>query len=223
MKKKDFIDCSPVRWFEKATSSVLKTGEMGLITAKKGLGKTSVLVQFGLDELLKDKSLIHVSFDQKSSNVISWYSSVLSEIAKKKHISNLAEFEDEIVKNRTILNFNQETFTLPKVAATIKALESGGIKIDSIVVDGLDLSAVSDTDLKSFVEFASKESLTVWFSYTCESEALKDTLPEEKLKLFATVAHISASGKELSLNVLKNGDGKVLLDSKTLLMSKGNL
>ena len=113
MEKKDLIAHSPVRYFDNATSAGLKDGEMGLVTAKKGLGKTSILVQFGIDSLLNDKALVHVSFDQQSSNVIAWYSSVMAEVAKKKNI-NLDEVSEEIVRNRTILNFNQETFTLPK-------------------------------------------------------------------------------------------------------------
>ena len=81
--------CKCVSWYnydwslaeyKKATSANLKAGEMGLVTAKKGLGKTSILVQFAIDSLLDGNALVHVSFDQKSSNVISWYSSVLSEI-----------------------------------------------------------------------------------------------------------------------------------------------
>ena len=47
MDKKDLIAHSPVRYFD-VTNAGLKDGEMGLITAKKGLGKTSILVQFGI-------------------------------------------------------------------------------------------------------------------------------------------------------------------------------
>lgn len=220
MEKADLVNCSPVRYFDKAISAPLKEGEMCLITAKKGLGKTSVLVQFGLDELLKDKVLVHVSFDQKSSNVISWYSSVFAEITKRRNISNLSELEDNIVKNRTILNFNQETFTLPKVVNTIKALKEGGINIASIVVDGLDLAAVDASDLKTFAEYISAEKMNAWFSYTNEASVLKDTLSGDKLDHFNTVGHIASNGKELSLSILKNGEGTVPLDSKTLLMSK---
>lgn len=220
MEKKDFIDFSPVRYFDKATTASLKAGELGLITAKKGLGKTSVLVQFGIDELLKDKTLVHVSFDQQSSNVISWYSSVLAEIAKKKNISSLAELNEDIVRNRTILNFNQETFTLPKVVNTLKALKEGGVKIDAIVVDGLDFAKVEKADLDCFAKFVKDEAMVGWFSYTNEAAALKDTLPADKLELFTTVAHLASNGSALSLDVLKNGDGKVPLDTKTLLMTK---
>ena len=218
MEKKDLIPHSPVRYFD-ATNAALKDGEMGLVTAKKGLGKTSVLVQFGIDSLLNDKALVHVSFDQQSSNVIAWYSSVMAEIAKKKSF-NLDEVNEEIVRNRTILNFNQETFTLPKVVNTLKALKDGGIKIASIVVDGLDLAKVADADLKCFADFVKAEKMTAWFSFTNEASDLKGTLDAAKLDSFATVAHLANDGNALSLTLLKNGSGKVNLDAKTLLMTK---
>ena len=218
MDKKDLIAHSPVRYFD-ATNASLKDGEMGLITAKKGLGKTSILVQFGIDSLLNDKALIHVSFDQQSSNVIAWYSSILAEIAKKKSL-NLDDVNEEIVRNRTILNFNQETFTLPKVVNTLKAMKDGGIKISSIVVDGLDMNKASAADIKCFADFIKAEKMTAWFSFTNEVADLKSTLDAEKLANFTTVAHLAAEGKNLSLAILKNGEGKVNLDAKTLLMTK---
>ncbi|MCR4733623.1 MAG: hypothetical protein K5829_01265 [Treponema sp.] len=218
MEKKDLIPHSPVRYFD-ATNAALKDGEMGLITAKKGLGKTSVLVQFGIDSLLNDKALVHVSFDQQSSNVIAWYSSVMAEIAKKKSF-NLDEVNEEIVRNRMILNFNQETFTLPKVVNTLKALKEGGSKVGTIVVDGLNLDKTSKEDLDCFAAFVKAEKMTAWFSFTNEAADLKNTLAADKLDSFATVAHLAAAGNGLALTLLKNGEGKVNLDAKTLLMTK---
>ncbi len=218
MNKKELFEHSPVRYFDE-TNAGLKAGEMGLITAKKGLGKTSILVQFGIDSLLDDKTLVHVSFDQQSSNVIAWYSSVMSEIAKKRNV-NINEINEEIVKNRTILNFNQNTFTLPKVVNTLKALKAGGITIESIVVDGLELDKTPVEDLNCFSQFVKEENMTAWFSYTNEADTLKETLPKDKLENFATVAHIASVNKELKLTLLKNGDGAITLNSKTLLMSK---
>ncbi|MCR4734208.1 MAG: hypothetical protein K5829_04265, partial [Treponema sp.] len=132
----------------------------------------------------------------------------------------LDEVNEEIVRNRTILNFNQETFTLPKVVNTLKALKDGGIKIASIVVDGLDLSKVDTADLKCFSDFVKAEKMTAWFSFTNEASDLKGTLDAEKLDTFATVAHLANEGNSLSLALLKNGSGKVNLDTKTLLMCK---
>ena len=225
MVKQDLIDFSPVRYFDNATNGGLKDGEMGIITAKKGLGQTSVLVQFGLDALIHDKHVIHVSFDQHSSNVISWYDSILAEIGKKKNIDNIGALSDAIVSNRTILNFNQENFTLPKVINTIKAMKDGGINIASLIIDGADMSKVSEADVKAVADFVKAEKMTAWFSSTNESDKLKDSLDNALLPMFSTVAHIGAAQNVVSLAVLKCegkevSDINVKLDSKTLLMAK---
>lgn len=218
LDKKELLASSPVRFFE-PTGAALDEGEIGLLTAKKGLGKTSILVQFGIDTLLKDKAIVHVSFNQKSENVITWYSSVLAEICKS-HKVDVDELSDELFRNRTILNFNQDTFTLPKVVNTLKALKDNGIKLETIIVDDLDLLKTEVSDLNCFCDFIREEKMTAWFSYNSEASDLKEILPSEKMAKFDSVAHLLPETESVSLSILKKGEGKVKLNSKTLLMTK---
>lgn len=224
MEKKNLFELSPIRYFDKVVEGGLKAGELGLITAKKGLGKTSILVQFGMDSLIAEKPLVHVSFDQHSSNVISWYSSVFSEIAKKKNISNVSELKDEVMRERTILNFNQESFSLPKVINTISALKTGGINVQTLVIDGLNIDKTSNDDIKSVADFAKDEGITVWFSDTKENDKLLDSVRSDIVSYFAVVAHIESSSGSIKLNILKSHEkenvGSVNLDTKTMLMCK---
>ena len=218
LDKKELLASSPVRFFE-STGAALDEGEIGLLTAKKGLGKTSILVQFGIDTLLKDNEIVHVSFNQKSENVITWYSSVLAEICKS-HKVDVEELSDELFRNRTILNFNQNTFTLPKVVNTLKALIDNGIKLETIIVDDLDLLKTEVSDLNCFCDFIKEEKMTAWFSYNSEASDLKEILPSEKMAKFNSVAHLLPETESVSLSILKKGEGKVKLNSKTLLMTK---
>ena len=218
LDKKELLASSPVRFFE-PTGAALDDGEIGLLTAKKGLGKTSILVQFGIDTLLKDKAIVHVSFNQKSENVITWYSSVLAEICKS-HKVDVDELSDELFRNRTILNFNQDTFTLPKVVNTLKALKDNGIKLETIIVDDLDLLKTEVSDLNCFCDFIKEEKMTAWFSYNSEASDLNQILPSEKMAKFESVAHLLPETESVSLSILKKGEGKVKLNSKTLLMTK---
>lgn len=218
LDKKELLASSPVRFFE-PTGAALDEGEIGLLTAKKGLGKTSILVQFGIDTLLKDKAIVHVSFNQKSENVITWYSSVLAEICKS-HKVDVDELSDELFRNRTILNFNQNTFTLPKVVNTLNALKDNGIKLETIIVDDLDLLKTEVSDLNCFCDFIKEEKMTAWFSYNSEASDLNQILPSEKMAKFNSVAHLLPETESVSLSILKKGEGKVKLNSKTLLMTK---
>ena len=76
MVKEDLIERSAVRNFEKALGGALQPGEIGIVTAKRGVGKTSMLVQLGLDQLLQGKPIVHISFSQQTDYAITWYNNM---------------------------------------------------------------------------------------------------------------------------------------------------
>lgn len=224
MVKQDLYNKSPVRLFDAATEGGLKEGGLGLVTSKKGLGKTSVLVQFGMDTLLKDEQLVHVTFDLHSSNVISWYDGIFAEIAKKS-AGNSAELKTDVVSKRTILNFSLDNFSVTKVVNTLKALSAAGIAVKGVVMDGIDFTKVSEDDVKAVADYAQSEKVTVWTSATSEGAKLADVVPANLEKYFNVVVNLAQTGSNVAVDVLKLGDKKdvesgLKLDSKTLLISK---
>ncbi|WP_443741214.1 ATPase domain-containing protein [Treponema berlinense] len=224
MVKQDLYNKSPVRLFDAATEGGLKEGGLGLVTSKKGLGKTSVLVQFGMDTLLKDEQLVHVTFDLHSSNVISWYDGIFAEIAKKS-AGNSAELKTDVVSKRTILNFSLDNFSVTKVVNTLKALSSAGIAVKGVVMDGIDFTKVSEDDVKAVADYAQSEKVTVWTSATSEGAKLADVVPANLEKYFDVVVNLAQTGSNVAVDVLKLDDKKdvesgLKLDSKTLLISK---
>ena len=224
MVKQDLYNKSPVRLFDAATDGGLKEGGLGLVTSKKGLGKTSVLVQFGMDTLLKDEQLVHVTFDLHSSNVISWYDGIFAEIAKKS-AGNSAELKTDVVSKRTILNFSLDNFSVTKVVNTLKALSAAGIAVKGVVMDVIDFTKVSEDDVKAVADYAQSEKVTVWTSATSEGAKLADVVPANLEKYFDVVVNLAQTGSNVAVDVLKLGDKKdvesgLKLDSKTLLISK---
>lgn len=224
MAKQELYDRSPIRAFDEATGGGLKAGELGLVTAKKGLGKTSVLVQFGMDSLLNGKQLVHVSFDQHSSNVITWYDGIYTEISKKRTIANASEVKEQILRNRTILNFNQDTFNLEKVVNTLNALKAGGIAVSGVVIDGVDFKKAKEADIQAVASYAKATKTRVWISATSEGDDLEDSAPKAILPYFTAVVHLVSKGSQTMLQILKFGkntnvESTLKLDSKTLLIT----
>ena len=225
MAKQELFERSPIRAFDEAANGGLKAGEMGLVTSKKGLGKTSVLVQFGMDTLLNGKQLVHVSFDQKSDNIISWYDGIFNEISKKKPLPNLADVKEQLVRNRTILNFNQDNFNLEKVVNTLNALKAGGIAVAGVVVDGVDFSKVKESDIQSLASYAKATKVKVWVSSTSTEDSLEAQAPKAILPYFSAVVHLAASkATGTRVEILKMGkktniESSLKLDAKTLLIT----
>lgn len=223
MEKQDLIDRSPVRFLEKATNGGLQEGEVAIITSKKGLGKTSVLVQIGLDALFQDKNVVHVSFNQQSDFVMTWYEDIFTEMAKKKNLQLAKDIKSDIVKNRVILNFNQDTFNISSIVSTLKALEVGGVKTDSLIIDGLSKTKLTVTAMDELKTYAKEAKVSIWFSQNTEGETLETVLPQEISAKADAIVHLSQKPDTIQMEVLKVrnetiSDSNLRLDSKTLLM-----
>jgi KaiC/GvpD/RAD55 family RecA-like ATPase len=171
MLKEELIRKSPVRILERGIEGGLKAGNIGIIASKKGIGKTSVLVQLGLDKLMQGKKIIHVSFTTHTSYVISWYENIFSEVAKRKNLEHYADVHDELVKNRVIMNFNQEGVTTGQILKSLRAMIiDGGFDADAIIADGFDFSRAEPEHFTMIAAFAKERNLEFWYSCTMYGE-----------------------------------------------------
>ncbi|MDD7417226.1 MAG: hypothetical protein SPI86_08410 [Treponemataceae bacterium] len=225
MENKELIDRSPIRTFESITNGGIKAGEIGAITSKKGLGKTSVLVQLGMDYLLQDKKIVHLSFDQKSDNAFTWYEDIFAEITKRKNIVKPDELKESLLKNRILLNFNQDIISGKQIVGTLEALSSGGIKIEGLVIDGLDFTKVTDDTIKVLKDYAKKAKIVVWFGVSTDETDIKKMFKPDLEKIIDAVLYLEQKPDSIQMQVLKIRGDKVpdssmKLDSKTLLLAE---
>jgi len=219
MVKQELIERSPVRFLEKSANGGLAAGEIGVLTSKKGLGKTSVLVQIGLDMLLQEKPVVHVSFNQHSDNVITWYEDIFNETAKKKNLADAEDVKNSVIKNRVILNFSPDVVSAEKVINTLKALNQGGISASCLIFDGLDLNRVTAEDFEALKTYGKEANLVIWFSYNVENDEKYENPNVD------CVIHLEQKPDTIQMLVLKShGKGcdtpSLKLDTKTLLMSE---
>ena len=137
----ELIQRSPIRIFEQSINGGLKPGEIGIIASPNGVGKTSVLVQLALDKLMQGKKVIHVSFTQHTHYVPIWYEDIFNEFINSKNLENTAEVKNDLVKNRVLMNFNQDGVTKEQILRSLRAMIiEGGFKADSIIIDGFDFN-----------------------------------------------------------------------------------
>jgi hypothetical protein len=168
--KNELVDRSPVRVFEKSIHGGLKAGEIGIIAAPSGIGKTSVLVQIALDKLLQAKKVIHVSFTKHTDYVLAWYEDIFEEFVMKKNLENIAEVKNDVIKNRVLMKFSQEGIAGEQINRSLRALISdGGFNAESVIVDGLDFSPGERERLQGAKDFARELGLSIWYSCTVKA------------------------------------------------------
>ncbi|GHT83419.1 hypothetical protein FACS1894137_04440 [Spirochaetia bacterium] len=171
MEIQELIQRSPVRIFEKSINGGLKAGEVGVISSQSGIGKTSVLVQIALDKLLQAKKVIHVSFTQHTDYVLAWYGDIFDEFIKKKNLENEKDVKNDLIKNRVLMNFNQDGVTADQILKSLRAMiVDGGFKAEALIIDGFDFSRMSRDRIAGIKDFAKELELSVWYSCTVKDE-----------------------------------------------------
>ncbi len=232
MVKEDLIQRSPVRVFEKSLRGGLKPGEIGVIASQSGIGKTSVLVQIAMDKLLQSKKVIHISFTQDANYVMVWYEDIFDEFIKKKNIDNAREIKGELVKNRVLMNFNQDGISTEMILKSLRAMiVDGGFKADALIIDGYDFAKTNPDQLKIMKAFAKELDLSVWYSCTVKGDSQlydKRGIPlvlKDFMEIIDVVIILEPKQDHISFTASKDRDVynpeamALKLDPKTLLIA----
>jgi hypothetical protein len=218
--------------FEKSIHGGLKAGEIGVIASPSGLGKTSVLVQIALDKLLQEKKVIHVSFTQHTDYVLTWYEDIFDEFIKKKNLENAREVKNEIVKNRVLMNFNQDGVSGDQILRSLRAMiVGGGFKAEYLIIDGFDFSKMDRTLFSKVKDFAGDIGLEVWYSCTVPTDGQGQyternipVLLKDFVDLVDAVVTLEPKADHIEFSVSKDRDTynppamALKLDPKTLLI-----
>jgi hypothetical protein len=224
-----------MRIFEQSIHGGLKAGEIGIIASPSGIGKTSVLVQIALDKLLQGKKVIHVSFTQHADYVLTWYEDIFGEFTRKKNLENAQEVKNSIVKNRVLMNFNQDGVTGAQILRSLRAMiVEGGFNAECLVIDGFDFTKMGRERISKIKDFAGELGLEVWYSCTVPTLDSKAAGPYTKqniplllndfVDLVDSVVVLEPKPDHIEFSVSKDRDiynppaMAIKLDPKTLLI-----
>lgn len=217
MLKNDLISKNPLGAFS-ADAGGSENGErMGLVMARAGLGKTAILVQIALDNMLKGKKVLHVSIGQNIQKTKSWYEDILADIASGSSADSLAELQNEMMSNRMIMTFNESSFSRPKLEERLNDLIYQDIfRPSCMVIDGLDFSKVDRNTLEDMRDLQKEAGLNLWFSALTHRDnagVSSDGVPapcNEVADLFDSVIVLQAQSdgeSKIFLNVVKDSTG----------------
>jgi hypothetical protein len=181
-----------------------------------------MLVQLALDKLLQGKKVIHVSFTQHTYYVLSWYEDIFEEFISRKNLVNAADIKNDLVKNRVLMNFNQDIMSKDQILRSLRAMiTEGGFSAESIIIDGFDFSRADRERIANVKAFAGELGLSVWYSCTVKDEGQqydKNNIPlllKDFADLVDVVIALDARPDHIELSVSKDHDS---LDTKALAM-----
>jgi hypothetical protein len=232
MVKEQLIKQSPLRILDTSINGGLGKGNIGVIAARKGIGKTACLVHIATDQLFQGKHVIHVSFSDKTDHIVSWYEDIFREISKRRSLDNAMEVHDAIIRNRVIMNFNQHNISTEQVLDRIGTMiQNACFKADCITVDGYDFYSGTPNNFEKIKAFALSQGLQFWFSAslqdntTAGENSLLPAVLQNYEGLTAVIIVLHLEDDSIRLKLIKDHDTApaedlhLTLDPGTLLIS----
>jgi hypothetical protein len=141
-------------------------GRMGLVMARAGAGKTAFLVGVGLDALLADQRVLHVTLHRTVEKVRSWYDDLLRQMAgSDEGTRHLAEMQLHIERRRHIHTFAESAFSAARLRDTVELLRSHmEFRPDVVILDRLDLETLPRPAVEELKAVAAEAGAELWMS-----------------------------------------------------------
>jgi hypothetical protein len=137
MYRKEVNDRSPLRILEASIHGGLGKGNLGVVMARAGVGKTACLVQIGLDDLLRERPVMHVALEQTVDHVISWYDALFEDMLVRNDLDDPDSVHDMVQRNRVIQAFADHDLWPERLEKTVEMFrEHVDFKPAAILVDG---------------------------------------------------------------------------------------
>lgn len=226
MQRKFLNARSPLRLLEKGLHGGLGAGNVGLVLAGHGVGKTSFLVAVALDELLRGGQVLHVCLDHTVSHVRAHYDTVFEDLANTTHLDDAATVHAEIDQRRSIRVYPPNAMTASKLRDAVKLEVDAGSHPSLIVLEGLDCETVQREEIEELRDLAAELPAEVWISAPLKEEGPAEP-PEWLARLESAVSVVltlEPHRDTVALRAIKDHDNQdltqlhVALDPRTLLL-----
>lgn len=217
---------SPLRLLEKGLHGGLGSGNVGVVLAGHGVGKTALLVAVALDELLRTGRVLHVCLDHTVSHVRSHYDTVFEDLASTTHLEEEAVVHAEIDRLRSIRVYPAQHFSASKLRDAVKLESETGGPPSLIVLEGVDCENLDRGEFQDFKALAGELAAEVWVSAVSREEAPGEIPPwiDRFGEAVSVILALAPSGESVALRALKDHDNPdlealhVALDPTTLLL-----
>jgi len=225
--RKDVNEKSPMRVFEKSMHGGLGRGNVGVVASRAGVGKTPLLVQIALDDLMRDRKVLHISHEHAVDHVRAYYDEIFHDIAQTTHLEQPEAERLDIEKNRLIYSHLGHVKTAPpslrggessigKILDSVRfARDIAHFEPDVIIVDGFDFKQANEEGVKALTTLARQRSVEIWAAATVDDPTESRGLPfplERFQQQIAVVVYLEPDHDIVRLRLLKDHGNKDLAE-----------
>jgi len=165
MSIQQVVERSPMRALDQAMQGGLGSGNLGVVFASAGAGKTACLVQIGLDALLRGKTVLHVSSEAPVGHLRSYYDEFFRGIEPPLGAATAPSVLLDLERRRLLISQLGPTLRLERLReAGSVATGALGRDPDVVIVEGFDWEAAMDVHVEELRAFAARTGSELWLS-----------------------------------------------------------
>jgi KaiC/GvpD/RAD55 family RecA-like ATPase len=217
---KNFISVSPLKILDKSSRKGLGPGNLGVLVARAGVGKTACLIHIALDRIFRQGKIVHVSLEEGPEKVTSYYNVIYSDLVKAL---NIVDYYDEnrliIDRSRMILAYLNQSFDLDRLRINLNNLkEKLEFKPDAMILDGLNFEKAERPIFEGLKQIAEQFEFEIWLSalshrHISEANERGVTYPVHQIDdLFSIIIQVQSESSGVFLRLLKDHDNQEISD-----------
>ncbi len=227
MYRKEVNQKSPMRVFDKSMHGGLGRGNIGVVASAPGMGKTPLLVQIALDDLLHDRKVLHITHEHTVDHVRTYYTEIFHDLCITSDLNDPEAEMVEVERNRMIFSLmkdHDETgpvsqrggrSSITRILEIVQfAKDTAQFTPTVLIIDGFDLASSSAEAFVALTKLAEELNLELWIS--ANTEPLNGTQIPKPLDRISShvdvIVFLEAEREVVRLRLLKDHDAKELQD-----------
>jgi hypothetical protein len=232
MYSKELNERSPLRLFEHSIHGGVGPGNIGVVIARHGLGKTAFLVGIAIDDAIRGRKVLHVSLDKTVDHMRQFYDEIFMDLAHSANLEDIASARVDMERHRMIHTYTGGTFTIDKLRQSVQFLKDvAHFEPACLIIEGFAFDKASLTEIEALRKLAVEFNVELWMSAVTHRGVAADALgiPEPLTKLapaIAVIVQMTDDSGSVKLALLKDHDNPnvanltLALDPSTMLLVK---
>jgi archaellum biogenesis ATPase FlaH len=176
MYRKEVNEKSPMRVFEKSMHGGLGAGNVGVVISRPGVGKTALLVQVALDDLMRGKRVLHISHETAVDHVRAYYDELFHDLANDYQLDQPDRVRLDVERNRLLCSHLEKVQDNPpslrggrssidRIEQTVRfATDTVSFQPDIVIVEGFDFAHATTEAVDALGELAKEVGAELWLS-----------------------------------------------------------
>ncbi len=208
---------SPLRLLGKTISDGLGEGNLGVIMARAGVGKSSFLVQIGLDRLIRGRRVLHFALGRTTNQVQVLYNVLFETRVNRVGLKNWKSIQTDLMRQRMLKALPESALGFEKLKETLDSFKRYlTFTPETLLIDGYDWPAVDEATNRKRLEdiktYAKEIGTEIWM--TAQTFRKDHNKPPPHIpapcggisEVFETVIFLEPRDQNIAVRLLKQLD-----------------